>query len=182
MNIKEDVAIFGVMGSGKSSVGRMLSERLNYKFFEESFLTCPTLEKYYEHPAKYALETELWFFREKACQHIEIGKFEGSTVQDSPIQATVGVFVNAMHSMGILKDRELSLLNDLYLDFISPMISKPSMFVYLDTSVDVLVERVKKRGREFEKTCDVRYLEASVKAANTLVDFSVQTLNRRYDD
>lgn len=166
---KKDIAIIGTMGSGKTTVGKMLADKLEYRFFPESFDACPTLVNFYRNPVKYALDTELWFLVEKGRQHIEIGKYPGSSIQDSPIQSSIGVFARAMLNRGILKSREYLLLNDIYYEFMEGVIPRPDYFIYLDVSVDVLMERVTKRGREFEKTVDVDYLQSSITAAKSLV-------------
>ncbi len=169
---RDDIAIIGVMGSGKSTIGALLAKKLRYKFFEESFATCPTLAKYYADPRRYAVETELWFMREKAMQHIDISKYMGGTVQDSPIQSTVGIFIPAMYSEGILSGHSMTLLNDIYESFMAAVVPKPTQFVYLDVPSEVLVKRVRSRGRVFESKCDLDYLAASVTAANNFISFA----------
>jgi len=157
------------MGCGKTSIGKMLSKRMEYKFFEESFEGCPTLETFYQDPARWSLATEVWFLLKKAKQHQIIGKYSGSTVCDSPIQTGVGVFIPGMYEEGYLTKNEFEMLNSIYYDYIDQVIPKPTQFVYLKCQSDVLVDRIKKRGREFEQGCNEKYLESSIIGIERLI-------------
>jgi deoxyadenosine/deoxycytidine kinase len=168
--MKEDLAIIGMMASGKSSIGKMLAKKLDYRFFEESFEGCPTLEAFYQDPKNWSLETELWFLIEKAKQSEEIGNYPWGTVCDSPIQTCVGVFIPAMVEDGHLSNTECGLLMDLYYGYIDRIIPKPTQFIYLKCPSEVLLQRIKSRGREFEQNCNESYLSNAVNHVEKMIE------------
>jgi deoxyadenosine/deoxycytidine kinase len=166
---KEDIAIIGMMASGKTTIGKKIANELGYTFFEESFEGCPTLEAFYQDPANWALETEVWFLLEKARQHKQIRDFAGSTICDSPIQTCIGVFIPAMYEDGFLSLTEYNLLNNLYDEFISQLTPKPDKFIYLNCTTETLMDRIKKRGRSFEQNCNESYLDSAIRNVNNRI-------------
>jgi len=167
---KQDIAIVGCMASGKSTIAKLLSDKLGYKYFEENFTGNPYLERYYEDPRRWAFANEVWFMMEKAQQSYNIAWYQGSTVQDSPLVSVV-YFSAAMRNAGCLDLEDYSLIVRAF-NYIYDVTPKPTDFVYLKVHEDVVMDRIKSRGRAFEQSEEVgrEYIKESIDNIETLLN------------
>jgi deoxyguanosine kinase len=161
------LAIVGVMGSGKSTIATRLGSKLGCKVFGEEFEENPYLKKYYKDPWTWALPTELWFAMKKADQHYVISNITENTIQDSPLASTI-YFAKAMHSAGWMSPSDYELFRDV-VQRLFEVVPKPTLHVYLKTSPEVIMERIQRRSRSFEDTCNIEYIMESYESLDTMV-------------
>jgi deoxyguanosine kinase len=156
------IAIEGVIGVGKTSLAKLLSERLHAKLILEEPEANPFLEDFYKDPRRYAFQTQMYFlvsrYRElKEKTHPDL--FHEAIVSDYLFQKD-RIFANLN-----LSDREL----DLY-DKVEPLLehdlASPDLVVYLQASPDILVSRIQQRGRAYEKLMEPKYIATLVEAYN----------------
>jgi len=150
------LCIEGVIGSGKTSLSNILSERFNGRTVLEEAEENPFLAKFYTERRSFAFQTQLWFlvsrFRQLSQMVAQQDLFHQLTVSDY-IFAKDRIFASIN-----LDDEEYALYNTVS-GVMTSSIPKPDLVVYLQASTDVLLRRIEKRGRSFEYNMDPQYLE-----------------------
>jgi len=150
------IAIEGNIGSGKTSLSKMLAEEFNAKLILEQFADNPFLPKFYKDQKKYAFPLEMSFLAERYQQ------LSDETIQPelfSPfIISDYYVFKSLIFAEVTLESEEFKLYKRLFLMMYNNLV-KPDLFVYLYQDTDRLLENIKKRGRDYEKDIDANYLE-----------------------
>lgn len=159
---KENVylSVAGVMGSGKTTVSRLISKALGFHLLEEQASENHFLPLYYGEPQKWALHSQLFYLREKAAQLKQAGKLlnSQSVVQDTPIYQDCFTYAAAQKSLGYLTDAEHTLYQRFF-ELLVDGLPAPHLIVQLDASPTVLLARIKKRDRVYEKSVTRDYLE-----------------------
>ena len=160
------IAVAGNIGSGKSTLTRMLARHYGWEARFEAVDHNPYLEDYYRDIHRWSFNLEVYFLKERFRDLIEIEKSEHTIVQDRSIFEGVYVFMQNNKAMGNLSDRDYETYMELFEQMMS-VVHYPDLMIYLRASVPHLVGNIEKRGREYEQTMKLEYLE---------------NLNRRYDE
>jgi deoxyadenosine/deoxycytidine kinase len=160
------IAVAGNIGSGKSTLTRMLARHYGWEARFESVDHNPYLEDYYRDIHRWSFNLEVYFLKERFRDLIEIAKSDHTIVQDRSIFEGVYVFMQNNKAMGNLSDRDYETYMELFEQMMS-VVHYPDLMIYLRASVPHLVGNIQKRGREYEQTMKLEYLE---------------NLNRRYDE
>jgi deoxyguanosine kinase len=148
------IAIEGVIGAGKTTLARMLSERLSARLVLENFEENPFLQKFYEDPEHYAFQTQIYFLLSRYRQQQELFQtdlFHKHIVSDYIFEK------DKIFAYLTLRDDELKLYENL-LSAIEKTVPQPDLVIYLQSSVDRLMENIRKRGRDIEKKMSKEYI------------------------
>jgi deoxyadenosine/deoxycytidine kinase len=148
------VAIEGAIGVGKTSLAKLLSDRLGAKLVLEKFEENPFLSEFYDDPVRFAFQTQLFFLLQRYQQQQELRQ--------------VDMFRNLLISdYMFIKDRLFASLNldekemSLY-DSIANMLERnvinPDLIIYLQADTNTLMKNIAKRGREFEANISYDYI------------------------
>lgn len=156
------IGVEGVIGVGKTSLSRMLSERLQAKLVLEEVEENPFLKDFYRDRARFAFQTQMHFLfsryqQQRTLQQTEL--FSERMVADY-LFAKDRIFARLN-----LSERELALYERL-VGWLELDVVKPDVVVYLQAGADTLMERIARRGRQFEKDMDRAYIEQLVEAYN----------------
>ena len=157
------IVVEGPIGVGKTSLVNILSQRMKARTVFETVEEHPFLSSFYGDRRKYAFQTQLFFLLSRFKQQQDLWQ------QDLFSHVTVSDYLFAKDRIfaGLTLDpNELTLYDRVY-DLLGPRVMKPDLVIYLKSRVDVLLSRIKKRGREFERQFDVSYLEQVCRAYNT---------------
>ena len=160
------IAIAGNIGSGKSTLTRMLARHYKWEARFESVDNNPYLEDYYNDIRRWSFNLEVYFLKERFRDLIAIQQADHTIIQDRSIFEGVYVFMENNRDMGNLSDRDYATYMELFEQMMS-VVSYPDLMIYLRASVPHLVGNIQKRGRDYEQTMQLEYLE---------------NLNRRYED
>lgn len=156
------IAVEGVIGAGKTSVARMLSERLNAKLILENFEDNPFLEKFYNDPQSYAFRTQMFFLLERYSQLQELHQkdlFHSCIVSDYVFEKDkIFAYMN-------LNDDELKIYEHV-VQGLDKGIVAPDLVIYLQSSVERLMSNIRRRGRDIEKEISESYIEDLNEAYN----------------
>ncbi|TBH20722.1 deoxynucleoside kinase [Thermus thermamylovorans] len=149
------IAIEGPIGAGKTTLARLLAERLGAEPLLEVVEENPFLPLFYGDPRGYAFKTQVFFLLSRYRQLAPLRErpLFGGVVADYLFDK------DAIFASLNLEGPEWDLYLDLYRE-LSPRLPPPDLTVYLKAPVPVLLERIRKRGRPFEKGMDPGYLEA----------------------
>lgn len=156
------IAIEGVIGAGKTSLTMKLAKLVNAMPVLERFEENPFLDKFYEDISRYAFQTQIFFLLSRHKQQQELVQmdiFHQLVICDYMFEKDkIFAYLN-------LQDDELRLYEDL-VSRLEKSIPKPDLVVYLQCSVDRLMENIKKRGRNFERSISREYIESLNEAYN----------------
>lgn len=156
------IAIEGVIGAGKTTLAKMLCERLNAKLVLERFEENPFLPKFYEDPEHYAFQTQIFFLLSRYKQQQEL--FQGDLFH----QFLVSDYIfdkDKIFAYLTLQDDELKLYETL-IGTIEKNIPTPDLVVYLQSSIDRLMSNIKMRGRTYEENMSQEYIKDLNEAYN----------------
>ena len=156
--MKKFIIISGNIGSGKSSLTKILSERLGWKAFYEVVEDNPYLEDFYNDMKKWSFHLQVFFLSKRFQHHQNIVRDPCSVVQDRSIYEDVDIFAQNLYEQGFMSPRDYHNYRELFtimVDFLSP----PDLIIYLQASVDTLKQRIALRGRDYEKNISSDYLE-----------------------
>lgn len=160
------IAIAGNIGSGKSTLTRLLAKHYGWEPRYETVEGNPYLEDYYRDIERWSFNLEVFFLKERFRDLIAISQAEHTIIQDRTIFEGVYVFMANNHAMGNLSDRDFDTYMELFHQMMS-LVKLPDLMIYLRASVPYLVSNIQCRGRNYEQTIQLDYL---------------QNLNERYDD
>lgn len=152
------IAIAGNIGSGKTTLTRMLARQYGWKARFETVKENPYLDDYYKDIRRWSFPMEVFFLKERFRDMLDIAKAKNTIVQDRSIFEGVYVFATNNHNMGNLDDRDFSTYMELFESMMLRM-SYPRLLVYLRASLQHLVANIERRGRSFEKGMPIDYLE-----------------------
>lgn len=152
------IGIAGNIGCGKTTLTRMLSEHYGWTPKYESVTYNPYLEDYYKDIERWSYNLETYFLAQRFQDLLEIAKSDDVIIQDRTILEGVHIFVANNKAMGNLSDRDFDTYMQLF-DLMMSMVREPDLLIYLKSSVPHLVSQIQKRGREYEKSISIEYLE-----------------------
>lgn len=148
------IVVEGPIGVGKTSLSRLLAEELRARLVLEVVEENPFLERFYEDPERWAFSTQSFFLlsRYKQLQEMQQADlFHRHTVSDYLFDKD---FIFASLN---LRGDEWELYRDLYAQ-LAPKLATPDLVVYLRADPELLLERIARRGRPFERSMDPDYL------------------------
>lgn len=156
------IAIEGPIGVGKSTLATRLAKRLNARLVLEEFTDNPFLKEFYRDRERVAFQTQVYFLIARFKQQERLRQpdlFSRAIVTDYLFaKDRIFAYLN-------LTDAEIQLYEKIY-DLIRPNIARPDLVIYLQARPEVLMQRLRKRGRDFESTIQVDYLEELMRAYN----------------
>ena len=156
------IVVEGPIGVGKSSLANILSERMQARRVMEVVEENPFLANFYQDKQKFAFQTQLFFLLSRYKQQQELFQ------QDLFANVTVSDYLFAkdrIFACLTLDPNELSLYDRVF-EALGTRVAKPDLVIYLQARIDVLLQRIKRRGREFERKFDPQYLEDLCRAYN----------------
>jgi deoxyadenosine/deoxycytidine kinase len=168
------VVIEGNIGAGKTTLATRIAEQFNGRLILERFADNPFLPKFYQDPDKYSFPLELSFLASRYKQlNEELGSqdlFKAFTVADYYFMKSL-VFASST-----LKGEEYNLYRQIFYIIYSSL-PKPDIYVYLHITPERLLENIKRRGREYEKSITGAYLR---KIQESYFTFFRQNPGNRY--
>jgi deoxyadenosine/deoxycytidine kinase len=160
------IAIAGNIGSGKTTLTRLLSKHFNWKPHYEDVENNPYLHSFYEDMQRWSFNLQVYFLNSRFRQVIDIRKSGKKVIQDRTIYEDAKIFAPNLHSMNLMSTRDFENYMSLF-ELMSSFIQAPDLLIYLKASVPTLVEQIQSRGRDYEESIRLDYLKL---------------LNERYED
>jgi len=156
------IAIEGNIGAGKTTLARLFADESGAAFYQEGVEDNPFLVKYYQDPKGFAFQTQIFFLLSRYRQQTEVSQHDlfADLIVADYLFAKDRIFAHV-----VLEDDELVLYNRLH-DLLQGKIARPDLVIYLQASPGVLHERIRRRGRSFEKGITEDYLSSLNDAFN----------------
>lgn len=152
------IGVAGNIGCGKTTLTRMLSAHYGWTPKYEAVTYNPYLEDYYKDIPRWSYNLETYFLAQRFRDVLEIAKSDGVIIQDRTLLEGVNIFVANNREQGNLSDRDYDTYMQLF-ELMMSMVNPPDLLIYLRSSVPHLVAQIQKRGREYEQSIKLDYLQ-----------------------
>jgi deoxyadenosine/deoxycytidine kinase len=152
------IAIAGNIGSGKTTLTRLLSRQFGWDPHYEDVESNPYLNSFYEDMQRWSFNLQIYFLNSRFRQVISIRKSGKTVIQDRTIYEDANIFAPNLHSMNLMSTRDFDNYSSLF-ELMSSLIQAPDLLIYLRASVPTLVNQIQKRGRDYESAIRLDYLK-----------------------
>ncbi len=164
------IAIAGNIGSGKTTLTTMLAKRYNWIPQFEPVDNNPYLDDFYADMTRWSFNLQIYFLNKRFRDVVAISKSHDTIIQDRTIFEDACIFAPNLHSMGMMSDRDFDNYTDLF-NLMMSLVKLPDLLIYIRSGIPNLVSHIQKRGREFEKSIRIDYLQG----LNTLYENWIST-------
>ncbi|MBR1406276.1 MAG: deoxynucleoside kinase [Bacteroidales bacterium] len=152
------IGIAGNIGSGKTTLTRMLSEHYGWTPKYEAVTYNPYLEDYYKDIPRWSFNLEMYFLEQRFKDVLEIARSKETVIQDRTLFEGVYIFVANNYEMGNLSKRDFDTYMGMF-NLLMSLVSPPDLLIYLRCSIPHLVSQIQKRGRDYEQSISLDYLK-----------------------
>jgi len=165
MNPKH-IVISGNIGAGKTTLSEKLSKHFGWEVNYESTDDNPYLEDFYSDMGRWSFNLQVYFLNSRYEQVLKIKQGENTVIQDRSIFEDAHIFAPNLHHMGLMSQMDFENFFKLF-QLMNSQIEAPDLMIYLKASVPTLVRHIQQRGRSYENSMSLNYL---------------QLLNERYEE
>lgn len=163
------LAIAGNIGAGKSSLTGLLAKHFGWKPYFETVDDNPYLSDFYEDMRRWSFNLQVYFLSGRFRKQKRMLAASESLIQDRTIYEDAEIFARNLNNMGLMSDRDYRNYESLYLEMVDSL-QPPDLLVYLRAQVPTLVRQIQKRGRPYENTIRIDYLESLNKLYEEWID------------
>ncbi len=163
------IAIAGNIGCGKTTLTKLLAEHYGWEPRFESVSDNPYLSDFYADMERWSFNLQIYFLNRRFKEVVEISKTDDIIVQDRTIFEDARIFAPNLHDQGLMSDRDFNNYNDLF-DLMMSLVKLPDLMIYIRSSISTLVGQIQKRGREYEQTMRLDYLQGLEKRYEKWID------------
>lgn len=160
------IAIAGNIGSGKTTLTKLLSHHYGWVPKYEDVDENPYLSDFYNDMQRWSFNLQIYFLNKRFQGVVEIEKSNLNVIQDRTIYEDARIFAPNLHSMGLMSTRDYDNYESLF-NLMLSLVKPPDLLIYLKSSIPNLVNQIQKRGRDYESSIRLDYLKG---------------LNERYDN
>ena len=183
MKDKKFIVIAGNIGIGKSTLTKKLAEHLKFKPYLEPVSENPYLEDFYKDMKKWAFHSQMYFLGKRLQDHYRLALDKKSVVQDRSIYENAEIFAKYLYKRKFISKRDWKVYSQIYKTS-TKILPAPDLVIYLRATTENIMQRIKKRGRDFEKTITPKYIrELNELYDNWAGNFNLsQVITISYDD
>lgn len=154
---KMHIAIAGNIGAGKTTLTKLLAKNFKWKPQYEDIDQNPYLDDFYNDMEKWAFNLQIYFLGSRFRQIIEIRESGLDIIQDRTIHEDAYIFASNLHDMGLLMTRDYQNYLTVF-NLMNSFVQAPDLLIYLRASIPTLVKQIHQRGREYESSISIEYL------------------------
>lgn len=151
------IAVAGNIGSGKTTLTESLAKHYKWIPHYENIEVNPYLNDFYNDMQRWSFNLQIYFLQTRLQQIIDIRKLTKTVIQDRTLYEDAEIFAPNLHSMGLMTTRDYNNYKSLFNLMVS-LIEPPDLIIYLRASISTLVSQIQRRGREFENSIRLDYL------------------------
>ena len=154
---KHFILVAGNIGSGKTSLTERIGARLGWRTAFESVSDNPYLAEFYADMRQWSFHLQVFFLGHRAQQHRALANSPESAIADRSIYEDAYIFARALHHLGNLNERDYKSYRAVF-DLVVAGLPRPDLLLYLRAPVNVIFDRIRKRGRGIESGISAEYL------------------------
>ncbi len=151
------VAVAGNIGSGKTTLTRLLAKHYKWQAHYEDVEDNPYLDDFYNQMERWSFNLQIYFLNSRFRQILEIREKGKNVIQDRTIYEDAYIFAPNLHAMGLMTNRDFENYRSLF-DLMESVTEGPDLLIYLRSSIPNLVNQIHKRGRDYENSISIDYL------------------------
>ncbi len=155
--MKKFVAVAGNIGVGKSTLVALLCERLRWQPFFEPVAENPYLVDFYKDMRTWAFHSQIFFLTHRLRAHRQLLDHPTSVIQDRCVYEDAEVFAHNLYRQDMIQERDYHTYSELY-KVLTEFLPPPDLVLYLRASVQTLLDRIARRGRDYERRITPDYL------------------------
>ena len=151
------IAIAGNIGAGKTSLTELIAKHYNWEAHYEDVIDNPYLDDFYNHMERWSFNLQVYFLKSRFQQLLSFKQKKKTIIQDRTIYEDAYIFAPNLNAMGLMNQRDFKNYRGLF-DLMESMIEGPDLLIYLRSSIPNLVNKIHKRGRDYENSISIDYL------------------------
>ena len=151
------IAIAGNIGAGKTSLTELLAKHYNWEPHYEDVIDNPYLDDFYNHMERWSFNLQVYFLRSRFEQLLSFRENKKIVIQDRTIYEDAHIFAPNLNAMGLMNQRDFNNYKGIF-ELMESLIQGPDLLIYLRSSIPNLVNKIHKRGREYESSISIDYL------------------------
>jgi deoxyadenosine/deoxycytidine kinase len=151
------IAIAGNIGSGKTTLTKLLAARYGWTPRFEPVDNNPYLDDFYKDMNRWSFNLQVYFLNKRFKEVVEIANSPETIIQDRTIFEDARIFAPNLHDQGYMTDRDFDNYSDLF-ELMMSLVKLPQLMIYIRSSIPTLVRHIEKRGRSFEQSIRIDYL------------------------
>ncbi|MGM9838382.1 MAG: deoxynucleoside kinase [Paludibacteraceae bacterium] len=152
------IAVAGNIGCGKTTLTKMLAKHYGWEPRFESVEFNPYLEDFYADMSRWSFNLQIFFLNKRFKDVVDIAQSEQYIIQDRTIYEDARIFAPNLHDQGFMSDRDFENYCDLF-DLMMSLVKMPDLMIYIRDSIPTLVAQIQKRGRAYESSMRIDYLQ-----------------------
>lgn len=170
------IAVAGNIGAGKTTLTNMLAKHYGWTPRFESVEYNPYLEDFYGDMHRWSFNLQIYFLNKRFKDVVDISKQNETIIQDRTIYEDARIFAPNLHAQGYMDDRDFTNYQDLF-DLMMSLVKYPDLLIYLRASIPHLIGQIQKRGREYEASMRIDYLQGlNERYENWIADYKGNVL------
>jgi deoxyadenosine/deoxycytidine kinase len=154
------ITIAGTVGVGKSTMTQALADALDFKTSFENVDENPYLDRFYDNFEKWSFHLQIYFLAERFKEQKRIFESGGGFIQDRSIYEDTGIFAKMHADNGTMDPVDYDTYTNLFEAMVmTPYFPHPNLLIYLDGSMEDIIQRIEDRGRPMEQQTSITYWE-----------------------
>lgn len=158
MKVPKHIVIAGNIGAGKTTLSELLSKHFGWDVNYESTDDNPYLEDFYNDMGRWSFNLQVYFLNSRYSRVLSIKEGATTVIQDRSMYEDAYIFAPNLHHMGLMSSRDFQNFFDLF-QLMNSQVPAPDLMIYLRASVPTLVKHIQKRGRSYESSMSLNYLQ-----------------------
>ena len=151
------IAIAGNIGAGKTSLTELLAKHYHWEAHFEDVIDNPYLDDFYNHMERWSFNLQIYFLKSRFEQLLSFKESKKTIIQDRTIYEDAHIFAPNLNAMGLINQRDFNNYQGIF-SLMESLIKGPDLLIYLRSSIPNLVNKIHKRGREYENSISIDYL------------------------
>ncbi|AJH13850.1 MULTISPECIES: deoxynucleoside kinase [Myroides] len=151
------IAIAGNIGAGKTTLTNLLAKHYGWEPHYEDVVDNPYLDDFYHQMDRWSFNLQVYFLNSRFRQVLQIRQSGKTIIQDRTIYEDAHIFAPNLHAMGLMSNRDFQNYSSLF-ELMQELVGAPDLLIYLRSSVPNLVGQIQKRGRDYENSISIEYL------------------------
>ncbi|GJQ06155.1 deoxynucleoside kinase [Capnocytophaga cynodegmi] len=151
------IAVAGNIGAGKTTLTALLAKHYGWEAHYEDVVDNPYLDDFYHQMERWSFNLQIYFLNSRFRQVLDFRERGNNIIQDRTIYEDAHIFAPNLHEMGLMSGRDFQNYKSLFF-LMEKLVQPPDLLIYLRSTISNLVKQIHKRGRDYESSISIDYL------------------------